>query len=272
MEMAALLRRAAGVSSRRMARVATSSMARSAVRVLSTQPSSARRPLPQSDFHELRERSLLQYVIAESTEGDPESVTAAMDTFWDTYFNGEGTAEWQLRVQALDQAIGAKSPHTAMEIGTYCGYTAVRMGRLVPPGGKLISVEMDPLYAAIATKVVEHAGLRDRVFVEIGTVKDRLAAIQNKYGLSGPLDAVLLDHEVSSYLPDLQRLEAEGLITKGTVVLCDWSLYPGSEEREQAPTDGKDFMTYLAQAGGPTATHTLTGKEVFTVSSWTGVI
>ena len=120
-------------------------------RALST--SNVRRPLPQSDFHELRERSLLQYVIAESKEGDAASVTAAMDTFWDTYFNGEGTAEWQLRVNALDQAIASKAPTTAMEIGTYCGYTAVRMGRLIPPGGKLISVEMDPLYAAIATKV-----------------------------------------------------------------------------------------------------------------------
>ena len=259
-----------------VALAATSSrVARSGVRVLSTQPSSSRRPLPQSDFHELRERSLLQYVIAKSTEGEPESVTEAMDVFWDTYFNGEGTAQWKLRVKALDDAISAKTPRTAMEIGTYCGYTAVRMGRHVPPGGKLISVEMDPLYAAIATKIIEHAGLRDRVFVEIGTVKDRLAAIQKKYSLSGSLDAVLLDHDVNSYLPDLKRLEAEGLITKGTVVLCDWSLYPGSDDYGrplQVPTDGKEFMTYLAQAGRPTATHTLTGKEVFTVSSWTGVV
>jgi len=269
--LAALTRRwpAAACSSRLAARAVSAHGARAA---LSTQPSSARRPLPQSDFHELRERSLLQYVIAESTEGDADSVTAAMDTFWDTYFNGEGTAEWQLRVTALDQAISAKKPQTAMEIGTYCGYTAVRMGRLIPAGGRLISLEMDPLYAAIASKIVEQAGLSDRVSVEIGTIKGRLPAIQSKYGLDGPLDAVLLDHEVSSYLPDLQRLEAEGLITKGTAVLCDWSLYPGSEGTVQAPTDGKEFMDYLAQVGGATARHTLRDKEVFTVSSWTGVI
>jgi predicted O-methyltransferase YrrM len=91
----------------------------------------------------------------------------------------------------------------------------------------------------------------------------------------GFYSVVLLDHDVNSYLPDLKRLEAEGLITKGTVVLCDWSLYPGSDDYGrplQVPTDGKEFMTYLAQAGRPTATHSLTGKEVFTVSSWTGVV
>ena len=105
------------------------------------------------DFNELRERSLLRHVINTATEGDAASVMSAMDTFWDTYFNGEGTAEWQLRGTALDSAIKTKQPKTAMEIGAYCGYTAVRMGRLMPAGSKLVSVEIDPLYAAIATKV-----------------------------------------------------------------------------------------------------------------------
>ena len=103
-------------------------------------------------FNELRERSLLRHVILSSTEGDAVSVMNAMDEFWDTYFNGEGTAEWKLRGVALDQAIRAKAPTTAMEIGAYCGYTAVRIGRLMPEGGKLVSIEIDPLFAAIATK------------------------------------------------------------------------------------------------------------------------
>jgi catechol O-methyltransferase len=233
---------------------------------------SSQAPPQVGEFNEMRERSLLRHVISTSTEGDPDSVTAAMDSFWDTYFNGEGTAEWQVRGSALDQAVSSKKPTLAMEIGAYCGYTAVRMGRLIPDGGKLISVEIDPLYAAIATKMVEHAGLNDRVFVEIGSIKSRLAAMQTKYGLGTPLDAVLLDHDVKDYLSDLRLLESEGLITKGTVVLCDWSLYPGSEGSD-APTDGQDFMDYLAQTGGgATARHSLRDKEVFTVSSWQGVI
>ena len=58
-----------------------------------------------------------------------------------------------MRSEALDSAIAGKQPLSAMEIGSYCGYTAVRMGSKIPAGGKLISVEIDPLYAAIATKV-----------------------------------------------------------------------------------------------------------------------
>jgi len=228
-----------------------------------------------ADFDELRERALLRHVITTSTEGDPDSVTAAMDTFWDTFFHGQGTEEWQFRGAALDSALRSKQPKVAMEIGAYCGYTAVRMGRLMPAGGRLISIEIDPLYAAIATKMVEHAGLSDRVSVEIGSLADRLPVIQKKFGVSGALDALLLDHDVSSYLPDLRLLESNGHISKGTTVLCDWSLYPGSDDTEQAPTAAGDFMDYLTEIGVSQSTrHTLRDKNVFTVSagSWMGAV
>lgn len=232
-------------------------------------------PAQGSDFNELRERSLLRHVINNSKEGDPDSVMAAMDTFWDTFFNSEGTAEWKLRGSALDAAVRSKQPNVAMEIGAYCGYTAVRLGRLMPAGSKLYSIEIDPLYAAIATKMVEHAGLSDRVRVEIGSLADRLPAIHRKFGLSGPLDAVLLDHDVSSYLPDMRLLEKEGHLSKSTIILCDWSLYPGSDDTQQAPTAGAEFMEYLSELGVSQSTKTsLRDKEIFTVSAgdWVGVV
>ena len=238
-----------------------------------------RPPAASASFNELRERSLLRYVIANSTEGSPESVIEAMDTFWDTYFNGSGTEEWRLRGDALDEAIRTTSPSRSMELGTYCGYTAVRIGRLLPPGARLISVEIEPLFAAIASTVVEHAGLRDTVSVEIGSVEERLPAIHRKHGTE-PLDALLLDHAVSEFLPDLRLLEQSGMIQKSTKVLCDWNLYPGSEQDEQAPRHGQEFMQYLmtrkaSSSGGKelrTVRHSLRDKEVFSVSSWTGVV
>ena len=206
--------------------------------------------LSSSSFDPTRERDLLQHVIRTSTEGDPDSVTAAMDSFWDAFYSGEGSAEWQLRGSALDEAISKKNPSVAMEIGTYCGYTAVRMGRLLPPDGKLVSVEIDPLYAAIATKVVEYAGLRDRVSIEIGSLGETLPRIIGRYGFDRPLDAVLLDHEPGLYLSDLQLLDGKGLVSEATTMLCDWSLYPGDEHKGQAPTAGKEFMQYLRDVKG----------------------
>jgi len=219
----------------------------------------------RGDFSELRERSLLRHVVVSAEEGNPESVMDAMDVYWHTYFNGEGSTEWKQRGQALDQAITSKKGvMSAMEIGSYCGYTAVRIGRLLPDDAKLVSVEIDPLFAAIATKVVEFAGLSHKVSVEIGSLADRLPAIQRK-GLAGPLGAVLLDHETSLYLPDLQLLEGEKLVGQDTMILCDWSLYPGSNA---APTGGEEFMAYLKDRAGSTVKHTVRDKEIFTVSAW----
>ena len=131
---------------------------------------------------------------------------------WQEYYKGESTTEWKLRGSALDEAIKKAAPSAAMELGTYCGYSAVRIGRLLPPGGKLVSVEVDPLYAAIATKVrrpalpaprlatalftgadlpharqvVEHAGLGDSVKIEIGDLAEKFDRIKTKYSLGPP--------------------------------------------------------------------------------------
>ncbi|KAL1526844.1 hypothetical protein AB1Y20_015536 [Prymnesium parvum] len=250
-------------------RLASLGAARRVVAPSARRLASSKRPsnFDRADFSELRERSLLRHVVSSAQEGDPESVMQAMDVFWDTYFNGEGSAAWKLRGTALDQAVSSKEVASAMEIGSYCGYTAVRIARLMPEGSKLVSVEIDPLFAAIATKVVEFAGLSHKVTVEIGSLADRLPAIQRK-GLVSPLNAVLLDHDTANYLPDLQLLERNSLVAQDTMVLCDWSLYPGSDSSDQAPTEGHEFMEYLKQRAGGTVKHSLRDKEIFTVTQW----
>lgn len=249
-------------------------------RALSTVPESlARPPSASTDFNELRERSLLRHVIASSIESDPESVMGAMDVFWDTYFNGAGTQEWNIRGEALDAAVLKAKPGLVLELGTYCGYSAVRIGRLLPEGAKLVSIEIEPLFAAIASKVVEHAGLSDKVKVEIGSVKERLPMIRKKYG-DRPVDTLMLDHEAQSWLPDVKVLEEAGALTKDTVVLCDWNLYPGANGADASGERmryGQEFMDYLQKRDSGTkdlrtVRYNLKDKDVFTVSSWTGVV
>jgi catechol O-methyltransferase len=195
---------------------------------------------------------------------------AAMDEFWSTYYRGQNSKEWALRGEAIDDAVKATKPQATLELGTYCGYSAIRIGRLLPAGAQLVSVEIDPLYAAIATKVVEHAGLSDRVKIEIGSLSDRLEAIQSKHNL-GALDTLLMDHGASEYLSDLRLLESKGMIKESTSVLCDWTLYPGSDEDPQVPRQHEEFVQYLETSGrSKTSRQTLHNKEVFSVSTWSG--
>lgn len=63
----------------------------------------------------------------------------------------------------LDSVVCEVSPGSALELGTYCGYSTVRIARLLPPGTKLITVEFNPDFAKVARQVIEFAGLQDKV-------------------------------------------------------------------------------------------------------------
>lgn len=65
--------------------------------------------------------------------------------------------------QIVDAVIREYKPSLVLELGAYCGYSAVRMARLLPPGGRLLTMEMNPDYAAITKQMLEFAGLQDKV-------------------------------------------------------------------------------------------------------------
>ncbi len=55
------------------------------------------------------------------------------------------------------------NPEKVLELDTYCGYSTVRIARLLPPGARLITLEFNADYAAIARQVIAWAGLEDKV-------------------------------------------------------------------------------------------------------------
>ena len=89
----------------------------------------------------------------------------------------------------------------------------------------------------------------------------------------GPLDALLMDHGASNYLPDLTYLESKGMLKEDTAVLCDWSLYPGSDDDPQAPSKHEAFMKYMESVGrGAVGKTSVRKQDVFSVNTWSGVI
>lgn len=53
-------------------------------------------------------------------------------------------------------------PSLVLELGTHCGYSAVRLLRLLPPAGKLITVELDPLTADLGEEIILVAGFKHK--------------------------------------------------------------------------------------------------------------
>ncbi|CAE7206583.1 COMT [Symbiodinium necroappetens] len=113
------------------------------------------------------------------------------------------------------------------------GYSALRIARNLPDGGKLLSVEKDELFAAIATKIIEFAGLDSKVKIWMGTVHSELVNITDRMERQ-PADFVLVDHSKERYVPDLKLLEDCGVIDKSTTVVGDVEVYPGDERLPKA--------------------------------------
>merc|ERR1711971_176546 len=104
----------------------------------------------------------------------------------------------------------------------------------------------------IATKIIEYAGVRDRVRVIAGTVEDKLQRIGQCIQECGPagnvntpkFDFVLCDHSKARFVPDLELLEQAGLAGPGTVVMGDTTLYPGEDKVQGA----KDLLSHFASS------------------------
>lgn len=84
----------------------------------------------------------------------------------------------------LARSCGARS---ILEIGTLGGYSSIWLARALPADGRLVTLELDPRHAEVATANLERAGLADRVEVRVGPALDTLPQ------LTGPFDLVFID-------------------------------------------------------------------------------
>lgn len=95
----------------------------------------------------------------------------------------------------LGMLLALTGARRVVEVGTLAGYSALRMARALPAGGRLWTIEYDPRHAAVARAVLAAAGLGDRVEVLEGPgveVLERLAP-------EGPFDAVFIDADKGNY-------------------------------------------------------------------------
>jgi catechol O-methyltransferase len=151
--------------------------------------------------------------------------------------------------EILDAAIRRVQPQRLLELGTYCGYSALRAARVMPAGAHLVSVEFSAANAEIARAILDHAGAGERVTVLVGTLGDggdTIAALEADHGFAaGSVDFVFLDHDKNAYLPDLERIVERGWLRPGAVVLADNIKVPGAPGyREHMRTrEGTEWRT-----------------------------
>ena len=152
--------------------------------------------------------------------------------------NGQPDLELRAAQGPLDEALYARiatDPQVALaspvlELGTYCGYSALRMARAAP-NAQIFSVEFAAANAAVARRIWTHAGVADRITCVVGTIGDggrTLDALAEHGFATGNLDFVFIDHDKNAYLPDLQSILDRGWLHPGAIVVADNVKVPGS--------------------------------------------
>jgi len=117
-------------------------------------------------------------------------------------------------LQVLARAVGARR---ILEVGTLAGASAIWLGRALPEGGRLVTLELDAARAELARANLARAGLADRVEVVTGPAVDALDAMIAAG--SGPFDLVFIDADKERCPHYLER--AISLARPGSLIVVD---------------------------------------------------
>jgi caffeoyl-CoA O-methyltransferase len=128
----------------------------------------------------------------------------------------------------LTQIIGA---HSAVEVGTFTGYSALCIARGLPAGGRLLCCDVSEEWTAVGRRAWEAAGVSDRIELRIAPGADTLRSLP----LEETIDLAFVDADKPGYAvyyeEILKRLRPNG------VLLVDNVLWDGRVVQADATDD-----------------------------------
>jgi caffeoyl-CoA O-methyltransferase len=159
---------------------------------------------------------LYAYVLAHRSERDP----VLADLIEETGKLG-GWAMMQIAPEQgafltlLARIMGARS---AIEVGTFTGYSAISIARGLAAGGKLLCCDVSEEWTAIARDFWRRAGVADRIELKIAPGVDTLRALPKRESVDFAfIDADKVNYQ-SYYEEILTRLRPNGLIVFDNVL------------------------------------------------------
>ena len=128
----------------------------------------------------------------------------------------------------LTQLMGVTS---AIEVGTFTGYSALSIARGLPPGGRLLCLDVSEEWTDIARRYWQRAGVEDRIELRLGPALETLQSLPPEPAY----DLAFVDAhkpEYPAYIEELApRMRPNGLVIVDNV-LRDGRVIPGRETDE----------------------------------------
>ena len=138
-----------------------------------------------------------------------------------------------IRGTILDEVVLEHHPSSILEVGTLVGYSAIRMGRHLIRGQKIVCVEVSEAMAKAARNNIAEAGLSDRISIVVGDANKVLPSLR------GSFDMVYLDAVKDEYLGYLKSVER--MLHRGSVVAAD--------NVKSHPLEVADYLEYVRSSG-----------------------
>lgn len=164
--------------------------------------------------------ALEEYVVAHSSQPDE----ILRDLAAETAQRLGATAGMQIGSEQgtfmtmLAQLTGAR---TAVEVGTFTGYSSICLARGLGAGGHLLCCDVSDEWTSIARRYWERAGLTDRIELKLAPAADTLAALPE--GTS--FDLAFIDADKTGYVAYWDLIVP--MIKPGGVILVDNTLSHG---------------------------------------------
>lgn len=155
-----------------------------------------------------------KYVFENAIRNNPDSVLEAMDNFAKNkrFLMNIGDIKGSLLANQLKK-IG--SDITILELGCFCGYSAILMAKNLTKFGKVVSIEVNKTYARNALEIIKYSGLKDKIILIEGSSEKIIGTLRYRF------DFVLLDHWKNLYKRDLIAIEKRGLLKNGSIIFAD---------------------------------------------------
>jgi caffeoyl-CoA O-methyltransferase len=125
----------------------------------------------------------------------------------------------QLEGMLLAELVRLARARRVLELGTFTGYSSISMALTLPPGGRVITCDVNEETTAIARRYAEEAGVLDRIDFRLGPALDTIAQLE------GPFDLVFIDADKPNYVNYYEATLP--LLADDGVMIVDNTLWSG---------------------------------------------
>lgn len=121
--------------------------------------------------------------------------------------------------QLLKLMVLTSKAKTILEIGTFTGYSALSMAQALPRGGKLYTMDINPVSLAVARRYFDLSEDGSKIEIVEGD------ALANLKKLEGPFDLVFIDADKGNYKNYYEAVLPK--VPSGGIILVDNVLWSG---------------------------------------------